>query len=125
MARMEEDLGLSCLPPTLVYTTRTIRATAEALAALEGGAAEPGGAILAEVWAGPERPVSSNQQQMWMLWEAGLGAAYNMQVWLPVLGISWLQVCSWVYCLWCTPSTGTFSMVAVGRRRPRESVLDP
>ncbi len=100
-ARTQQELGLASLPPTLVYTTRTIQATAAALASQlaaqeqAGGAGDGGGAggqgpsvpaIRPHCWDGPRRPLSANQVQMWMLQQAGLGAAYNMQVAMGLRG---------------------------------------
>lgn len=92
--RMQRDLGLPPFPPTLIFTTRTIRATLQALsgganggAAADLGAANGGSAIgavaspiLPKEWPDAHRPLSGSQEQMWMLQAAGQGKAYNMLV---------------------------------------------
>lgn len=91
--KMQRDLGLPPFPPTLIFTTRTIRGTLKALrAGTNGGAADYGatnggsavaalaGPILPKAWPDARRPLSANQEQMWMLQVAGQSKAYNMLV---------------------------------------------
>jgi hypothetical protein len=68
-AVMQKELGLASLPATLVHTARTVQATATALSELlsSGVLAEQQRPITAHAWDGAERPLSANQEQMWLL----------------------------------------------------------
>lgn len=93
-ARVErQDLGLACaLPYNMVLDTRTIRGMAQGIVALraeqEVGTGPVGTAAAAaaaarvprQQWPSTMRPLSANQEQMWLLQSIGLSAAYNMQV---------------------------------------------
>ncbi|GAB4817358.1 hypothetical protein N2152v2_004404 [Parachlorella kessleri] len=104
-ARMQEELRLpQPVLPTLIYTTRTICGTAQALAEGQEGssssssrAGEAGGlagtvvagrsaTIVRRLWKTFQRPLSAGQQQMWLLQQAGLGQAYNMQMAMSLQG---------------------------------------
>ena len=88
-ARMQRQLGCASLPGGLVLQQGTARAVATAVVAagLEGTGRSDGvvpglGAapIPQRHWSSQLRPLSANQQQMWLLHNMGLAAAYNMQV---------------------------------------------
>ena len=67
-AALQKALGLASVPATLVHSERTVRAVAAALASKHGQ--EPSAdeqPIVARVWPGAERPLSTNQKQMWLL----------------------------------------------------------
>jgi hypothetical protein len=93
VAGMQKRAGgvLPALPPTLIHTHRTIRATASAIQALlatEGsadlssaalGLGGGGDAIASRAWPSALRPLSANQEQMWLLFKASpKSSAYNM-----------------------------------------------
>jgi hypothetical protein len=82
---------LPTLPPTLIHTHRTIRATASAIQALlstQGsadlssaalGLGSGGDGIASRAWPSALRPLSANQEQMWLLFKASpKSSAYNM-----------------------------------------------
>jgi hypothetical protein len=81
---------LPALPPTLIHTHRTIRATAAPIAAMSAdgggdaaaaalGLGAGGEPIAPRSWPSDLRPLSANQEQMWLLFKASPGSsAYNM-----------------------------------------------
>jgi hypothetical protein len=79
-ALLQSALGIASVPPTLVHTARTARAVAAELIQLkeDGAAVGTMTVIDGRTWSGSERPLSSNQEQMWLLSALGGGAAYNM-----------------------------------------------
>lgn len=95
-AAIQREFGLSALPPTLIHSARTIRAVAKAVraatplpaagagkaprAAAAEGEGPQAGAVVRREWPAPARPLSANQEQMWLLQQLGQGLAYNMQV---------------------------------------------
>ena len=67
-ADLQKALGLSYVPPTIVHTGRTVRAVAAEVASLAGSPSQSElQQIAATAWEGTERPLSSNQEQMWLL----------------------------------------------------------
>lgn len=77
-AAMQNALGFPEIPTTLIFTHRTIRATAAALAEVMAAGNSATAAISPRSWEGPIRPLSTNQEQMWLLYQCGLTSAYNM-----------------------------------------------
>ena len=65
VAALQKLLGLDSVPPTLLHTERSIRNVAAALAA--STAAGHGEAIKPRAWPNAFRPLSANQEQMWLL----------------------------------------------------------
>ena len=80
-ALLQNALQIASVPPTLIHTSRTARAVAAELLLLKEEG-EAGGLIISAItrrtWPGLERPLSSNQEQMWLLSSLGSGTAYNM-----------------------------------------------
>ena len=65
---LQKALGLASVPPTLIHSARTAREAAVSLAALlEKGDGEAAAPISARAWSSPMRPLSANQEQMWLL----------------------------------------------------------
>ena len=67
-AALQKALGLASVPATLVHSERTVRAVAVALADITA-MAEPGlGELIhRNQWPDVQRPLSANQEQMWLL----------------------------------------------------------
>ena len=65
-ALLGKALGLAAIPATLVHAERTTRAVAAALDGLKAEA-QPADVILARRWSGVERPLSANQEQMYLI----------------------------------------------------------
>ena len=106
---MQREFGLAALPPTLIHSARTIRAVARFVRSASRGAAprgaapsEGGGegaqgrsaapaqpegpgsgmagaAVVPREWPTCRRPLSANQEQMWVLQRMKQGLSYNMQ----------------------------------------------
>jgi hypothetical protein len=66
-AALQKELGLGAVPPTLVHTERTVRTVAAALAGMLDGDLAEEQPIEARTWPDAVRPLSSNQEQMWLL----------------------------------------------------------
>ena len=67
-AAMQKDLGLAAMPVTLVHTERTVRAVAAVLAGMADSGIQTGETpIVVRSWESAERPLSANQEQMWLL----------------------------------------------------------
>jgi amino acid adenylation domain-containing protein len=85
IAQMQKMLGLSSLAPTIVQENRTIAGVAEAIQRMDGVSSESGPEPL--VWEDDLRPLSANQEQMWVLFKSlGSSSAYNVPVGLRVQG---------------------------------------
>lgn len=88
MAATKDALKLATAPQaTILFRHRTIATMASALddlLAINRAAALP--ALVSEDWPNSTRPLSYNQQQMWILRELGGGTAYNMPLVLSVQG---------------------------------------
>ena len=69
---------MAAISATLVHTERTARAMAAALAELLSGDQAAAVPIEARAWPGAERPLSANQEQMWLLHALAGASAYNM-----------------------------------------------
>ena len=83
IALLQEALGIASVPATMVHTERTPRAVAAVLSTmLESGDINVGAgntaAIPARTWPENTRPLSFNQEQMWLLSGAMGASAYNM-----------------------------------------------
>ena len=86
MAEMQSELSLPQLPPMFIHSHRTIQAAAQALAG-EQFAGPAQAAIAAKTWGGDTRPLSANQEQMWVLFKADpASCAYNMPLVLTTRG---------------------------------------
>ncbi|KAI3432787.1 hypothetical protein D9Q98_010372 [Chlorella vulgaris] len=97
-AAMQAALGLA-VPPTLIHTSRTVAATAAELEKLrssgggEGGAAAPLPPVPAHSWPDNVRPLSANQEQMWVLYKSGgQTSAYNIPLGLTIESLSGIDV---------------------------------
>ena len=66
-AALQVVTGLAAVPPTLVHTERTVRGVAAALASMLDGDMAEEQPIEAQSWPDAVRPLSSNQEQMWLL----------------------------------------------------------
>lgn len=95
---MQAALGLA-VPPTLIHTSRTVAATAAELEKLrssgggEGGAAAPLPPVPANIWPDNVRPLSANQEQMWVLYKSGgQTSAYNIPLGLTIESLSGIDV---------------------------------
>ena len=90
-AGLQKATGLEGLPPSLIHTSRTVRATAAALQSLldsrDSGTYHGLPRIVARHWGDSLRPLSSNQEQMWVLAQNGGSVAYNMPFILELDGI--------------------------------------
>ena len=79
VALLQEALDLSSVPASVVHNGRTARGVAEMLADLMDG---PPGALVAPItaheWPDNMRPLSANQEQMWLLSTLAGASAYNM-----------------------------------------------
>ena len=81
-ALLQDALGMDTIPATVVHSGRTARGVAQALSELRGG--EAGNIttsitpIVAQTWADATRPLSANQEQMWLLSTFAGSSAYNM-----------------------------------------------
>jgi hypothetical protein len=79
---LQDALGVASVPATLVHSERTARCVAAALAALiaDGGGAGAASAapIPCNTWSDSVRPLSANQEQMWLLSSLAGASAYNM-----------------------------------------------
>jgi non-ribosomal peptide synthetase component F len=90
-AALQKALSLESLPSSLIHMSRTVRATASALQSLldssESGKHSGLPPIVANKWEDGLRPLSSNQEQMWVLAESGGSVAYNMPLVLQLDGV--------------------------------------
>ena len=80
-ALLQDAMGIASVPATLVHGQRTARGVAAALIALkaDGGEGRAGdGPIPVNNWPNAYRPLSSNQEQMWLLSNLAGAIAYNM-----------------------------------------------
>ena len=84
---MQRKLGCASLPGSLILQQRTVRAVAAAaLSKIQdvtdwaGTGPATAGVIPRRQWSSQRRPLSANQQQMWLLHSMGMAAAYNIQV---------------------------------------------
>jgi len=79
-ALLQEVLGIESVPATLVHTQRTTRCVATALGKLlaEGRDGASSAPIEAREWPDATRPLSANQEQMWLLSTLAGASAYNM-----------------------------------------------
>ena len=79
VALLQEALGLGSVPATVVHNGRTARGVAGMLADMLGGAPTALVApITAREWSDNMRPLSANQEQMWLLSTLAGSSAYNM-----------------------------------------------
>ncbi len=95
-AALQKAVGLEGLPPTLIHTSRTVRATALAIQGLLDGRSGDYIAKLPPIvrseWGDSLRPLSSNQEQMWVLAQNGGSVAYNMLFVLQLDGLPDIDV---------------------------------
>ena len=79
-ALLQDALGVASVPATLVHSERTARRVAAALTLLlaDGGGEESAAPITARQWPDAVRPLSANQEQMWLLSSLVGASAYNM-----------------------------------------------
>jgi len=79
-ALLQSALGIGSVPATLVHTQRTTRCVATALGKLlaEGRDGASSAPIEAREWPDATRPLSANQEQMWLLSSLAGASAYNM-----------------------------------------------
>ena len=80
-ALLQDALGIASVPATLVHSERTARRVAAALSSLlaaGGGDGEAAAPITAREWPDAVRPLSANQEQMWLLSSLAGASAYNM-----------------------------------------------
>ena len=80
-ALLQDALGIASVPATLVHSERTARRVAAALTLLVadgGGDGEAAAPITAREWPDAVRPLSANQEQMWLLSSLAGASAYNM-----------------------------------------------
>ncbi|KAL4548434.1 hypothetical protein Ndes2526B_g01008 [Nannochloris sp. 'desiccata'] len=82
-ALLQKALHIATVPATLVHSERTARRVAAALTQLiaDGGGAEDGASaapIPCNEWPDASRPLSANQEQMWLLSSLAGASAYNM-----------------------------------------------
>jgi hypothetical protein len=102
VAAISRELSAPGLPAIFVHAQRTIRAQAAALeeeyrsgTLLTGGSAASRlrGRTVARLllvpgkWDDNTRPLSANQQQMWVLYQSGAHAAYNIPVCMRMHGL--------------------------------------
>ena len=95
-AALQKELDLDGLRPSVIHTERTVRRVAAALSSLleKGGEGLLEGAppLVARRWGDALRPLSSNQEQMWVLAESGNSVAYNMPFVLQLDGVPDVEV---------------------------------
>ena len=78
-ALLQDALNIELIPVTMVHGERTARGVAGALSELLVIGDEASHApVTARNWPDAYRPLSSNQEQMWLLSTVGKSAAYNM-----------------------------------------------
>ena len=80
VALLEKIGGVSVVPVSLIHTARTIHGLAQALSAMlvDDSDFATALAIDANHWLDSGRPLSFNQEQMWVLSRLGAPSAYNM-----------------------------------------------
>jgi hypothetical protein len=139
---MQAALGVA-VPATLIHTARTIAATAAELEKLQGGGDGSGGAaplppVVATAWPDTLRPLSANQEQMWVLYKSGgQTSAYNIPLGLTLEGLGGVDMAALQRALdalaqrhetlrcggWAVtlPSPGVCGLPAVRRRVPSQA----
>jgi hypothetical protein len=87
MAAVRDALQLKAAPhAALLFSNRTIAALAATIRALSAQDVPNLPACTAHTWPGSTRPLSKNQQQMWMLRNLSGSAAYNLPLILALHG---------------------------------------
>ena len=79
-AAMQQALGLAAVPATLLHMERTARAVAAAVADMMGVQQPTVQPIATHAWPDATRPLSANQEQMWLL---RCGPSLSLLCWLP------------------------------------------
>ena len=81
-AILQESCNLATIPATMIHIERSVRGVAAALAKLMASQGGSGSDSLiplkAQVWPGATRPLSFNQEQMYLVSTLGGSSAYNM-----------------------------------------------